>query len=326
MGGELITVFGASGFLGRNTVRELAKRGYRVRAAVRRPHLAGFLKPLGDVGQVQVTQADVIKDRASIARAVAGAYGVVNLVGLLYQTNSQSFAAAHGRAAGQIAEAAAAAGVQKLAHVSAIGADADSEALYAQTKAEGEQAVKQAFPNATILRPSVVFGPQDDFFNRFAHMARYSPMLPAIGGGQTKFQPVYADDVADAICAALTAEDAPGRIYELGGPRVYTFNELMELMLDIIDRKRLLAPMPFPIASLIGLAGQITARLTFTAPVLTSDQVELLKRDNVVGASGEEGVGTLADLGVTPQTLEAVLPSYLERFRRYGQFEPNRVG
>ncbi|MEM8987741.1 MAG: complex I NDUFA9 subunit family protein [Pseudomonadota bacterium] len=321
---NLITVFGGSGFVGRNVVRELAKHGYRVRVAVRRPHLAHFLKPLGDVGQIQLQQTNA-RHRPSVDKAVEGASAVVNLVGILTQSGAQSFFAVHANGARLVAEAAAAADVGTFVQVSAIGADAASPSLYARSKAAGETAVRKAFPEAAVLRPSIVFGPEDDFFNRFAAMARFSPALPAIGGGKTRFQPVYVDDVADAVCAAIERPDAKGRTYELGGPKVYTFIELMKIMLEIIERKRFLAPVPFPIAKLIGIAGQIAGRLPFVDPILTEDQVKLLKRDNVVGQSGEDNIGTLADLGVAPQALEAILPTYLERYRKYGQFEPSRA-
>ncbi|MEL7028415.1 MAG: complex I NDUFA9 subunit family protein [Pseudomonadota bacterium] len=330
---QLLTIFGGSGFIGRHVVREAAKRGYRVRAAVRKPHLAHFLRPLGDVGQIQIVQAN-LRHRASIAEAVKGADAVVNLVGILHQAgrphfmpvNGEAFFAVHAQGARNIAELAAAAGASRFVHVSAIGADPASPSLYARSKAEGERLVREAFPDAVVLRPSIVFGPKDEFFNRFASMARLSPALPLIGFGKTKFQPVYVDDVADATCAALDQPETAGRTYELGGPSVYSFRELMELMLSVIERRRWLAPVPFPVAGLIGLAGQTLGRLAPGGPPLTEDQVALLKRDNVVGADGEENTGRIEDLGVRPQTVEAILPTYLERFRRYGQFEPNRVG
>ena len=324
MSTKLVTVFGGSGFVGRHVVRELAKRGYRVRAAVRRPHLANFLRPMGDVGQVQVVQAN-IRYRPSIANALKDADAVVNATGILTQSGSQSFTAMHAQGPKSIAELAAKEGINAFVHLSAIGADADSDALYAQSKAAGEQLVAAALPSATILRPSLVFGPKDEFFNRFALLARFSLALPSIGGGKTKFQPIYVDDVADAVCAAIDTETARGRTYELGGPSVYSFNELMQLMFEIIERKRILLPVPFPVANMIGWAGQIAGRVLPGGPPLTEDQVKLLKRDNVVGESGEENIGVIQDLGVTPETLQAVLPTYLERFRKYGQFEPRRV-
>ena len=319
MRGELVTVFGGSGFVGRHVVRELAKRGARVRVAVRRPHLAHFLRPLGVPGQIELRQAN-LRYRPSVADALEGATAAVNLVGLLAEVGPQKFSTLHVQGASSIAEFAAKRGIDRVVHVSAIGADPKAESRYARTKAEGEAAVRKLVPSATVLRPSIVFGPQDEFFNRFANMARYSPVLPSIGFGRTKFQPVYVDDVADAVCAALARPEAAGRTYELGGPEVYDFNALMKLMLKVIDRKRLLLPIPFFAAELMGLAGDIVGALPLIDPPLTRDQVLLLKHDNVVGASGEEGLGTLADLGVRAETLEAILPTYLERFRKYGQF------
>ncbi|MEM9750335.1 MAG: complex I NDUFA9 subunit family protein [Pseudomonadota bacterium] len=333
MGDKLITVFGGSGFLGRHVVREAAKRGYRVRVAVRKPQLAHFLKPLGDVGQIQLVKA-TLRNRRSIAAALEGANVAVNLIGILHQAGGpnllpfggEAFFTVHGRGAGAIAELAEKAGTERVIHVSAIGADASSPSHYAQSKAEGERLVRDAAPTATILRPSIVFGPNDQFFNRFAAMAAAAPALPLIGGGKTRFQPVYVDDVADAVCEAIARPESAGRTYELGGPAIYSFKELMEILLKVIERRRFLAPIPFPIAGLIGLFGQSVGRVAPGGPPITVDQVKLLKSDNVVGASGEEGVGRLEDFGLTPQTLESVIPSYLERYRKYGQFEANRVG
>ncbi len=317
MAGKLAVVFGGSGFIGRNVVRELAKRGWRVRVAVRRPHLAQFLRPMGAVGQIQLVQTN-IRYRGSVAAALKGADAVVNLVGILSQNGAQKFKTVQAAGAGTIATLAREAGVENFVHVSAIGADPESASLYARTKGEGERAVREAIPAATILRPSIVFGPEDKFFNKFAAMAMLSPALPLIGGGKTKFQPVYVDDVADAICEALARPEAKGRIYELGGPRIYTFKELLKLMLREIGRKRILAPVPFPIASAIGFFGQIAGRVPFVEPPLTQDQVKLLKRDNVVSESPE--LGTLADFNIAPSTVESILPSYMVRYRKYGQF------
>lgn len=317
MTGKLAVVFGGSGFVGRNVVRELAKRGWRVRVAVRRPHLAQFLRPMGHVGQIQLKQCN-LRHRASVAEALRGADAVVNLVGLLHQTGPQTFDAVQSAGAAGLAELARDEGLKTFVHVSAIGADAASDSLYARTKGEAEAAVRAALPSATILRPSIIFGPEDSFFNKFATMAGFSPVLPLIGGGKTRFQPVYVDDVADAVCETLTRADAAGRTFELGGPRIYTFRELMELMLRETMQKRLLLPIPFFVASLIGFAGQIIGRLPFIEPVLTADQVKLLKHDNVVNA--KSGVGTLSDLGIDPHTVESVLPSYMVRYRKYGQF------
>jgi uncharacterized protein YbjT (DUF2867 family) len=315
---EMITVFGASGFIGRYVVRALAKAGYRVRAATRRPHLAHELKPMGVVGQIQLVQAN-LRDADSVARAVEGADGVINLVGILYEGGRQTFDSLQSEGAKLVAQKAAEAGITRFVQISAIGADANSKSKYARTKALGEQAVREAIGEATVLRPSIVFGTEDEFFNKFADMARFAPALPLIGGGKTKFQPVWCADVAAAAVAALETESARGRTYELGGPGIYSFKELMEYILKTIRRKRLLVPLPFPVASGMGLAGEMLAVLPFVVPFLTRDQVTLLKKDNVVGESGED-VGVIADLGIEPESIEAVVPEYLVRYRKGGQF------
>ncbi|MDZ7628462.1 MAG: complex I NDUFA9 subunit family protein [Parvularculaceae bacterium] len=317
--GRLAVVFGGSGFIGRNVVRELARRGWRVRVAVRRPHHAQFLRPMGAVGQIQLFQAN-IRHRASVEKALEGADAVVNLVGILFQQGAQSFASVQGAGSSLIAELAAKEGVESFVHMSAIGADAESGSLYARTKGEAERAVRASIPSASILRPSIVFGPEDQFFNKFAAMASMAPPfvpLPIlIGGGATKFQPVYVDDVADAVCAVLATPEARGRTFELGGPRTYTFRQLLEFMLAATGMKRILAPVPFAIAPAFGLIGEVLGALPFVTPPITRDQVKLLKSDNVVA----KGALTLADLGIEPETLEAVVPRYLARFRKYGQF------
>ncbi len=308
--GDLVTVFGGSGFVGRYLVRALAEQGYRVRVAVRRPNQALFLKPMGDVGQVQPVQAN-IRDRRSCAAAIEGASAVVNLVGVLYESGAQKFDAVHAAGAHLLSELAAEAGITNFVQMSAIGADADSTSAYARSKAAGEAAVRQAIPTATIVRPSIIFGPEDQFFNRFAAMARLAPALPLIGGGTTKYQPVYVKDVATAITTALENSEWDGKTLELGGPDVATFAELMQLMLKEIERSRPLVPLPYFIAKTMASVLQI-----LPAPVLTVDQVELLKHDNVVG----EGVLGLADMGIEPAAMSAVLPAYLYRFKRTGQF------
>ncbi|HQF29831.1 MAG TPA: complex I NDUFA9 subunit family protein [Hyphomicrobiales bacterium] len=315
---KLVTVFGGSGFVGRHIVRALARRGHRVRVAVRRPDLANFLQPIGAVGQIHAVQAN-LRYPDSVARAIEGADAVVNAVGILYESGKQRFGAVQATGAKAIAEAAKAAGVTDLVHISAIGADAGSKSDYAKTKAAGEKAVFNAVPEAIVLRPSIVFGPEDDFFNRFAAMARISPVLPLIGGGHTRFQPVFVGDVAAAAAMAVSGEATSGAVYELGGPQVLTFAELMEMMLKIIDRKRLLLPVP-----LIG--AKLTARVLelLPKPLLTCDQVLMLQNDNVVGEAAIAEGRTLAGLGITPETLAAELPSYLYRFRARGQFEARR--
>lgn len=310
---SLVTVFGGSGFLGRHVVRALAMRGYRVRVAVRRPELAGFLQPLGFVGQIQISQANV-RYPESVARAVDGAEAVVNLVGVLAEGGRQSFDAVHAFGARAVAAATAAQGAP-LVHLSAIGADANSPSGYGRSKAAGEAAVRAAVPDAVIFRPSVVFGQEDEFFNRFAAMARLSPALPLIGGGVTKFQPVFAGDVAAAVLAAVDGKAKAGTTYELGGPEVRTFRELMELMLSEIGAKRVLVDLPFGLASFM-------AKLTQWAPgaPLTVDQVNMLRSDNVVSEAAVAEGRTLAGLDLTPTSLAVVLPTYLWRFRKAGQF------
>jgi len=303
----LVTVFGGSGFLGRHTVRALARAGYRIKVATRHPNRAFFLRPLGSVGQIDFVKCDV-SDAESVAQALLGAQAAINLTGILFQSG-QTFEDVQADGAANIAKAAAAAGVRALVHVSAIGADAESESAYAVTKAKGEASVREAFPNAVILRPSIIFGPEDGFFNKFAEMARFLPALPLIGGGKTRFQPVFVGDVAQAILAGLSRQD--GRTYELGGPSIYSFKELLQLILREIGRKRALVPVPFGIAFLQAAFLQLLPK-----PLLTVDQVKLLKKDNVVSSTAPG----LADLGITPTSAEAVIPSYLWRYRAKGEY------
>lgn len=308
----LVTVFGGSGFVGRYVVRALAAKGWRVRVATRRPFRNPELTVMGAVGQIELAQANLRMD-ASVARAIEGAEAVVNLVGVLYEAGPQRFQSLHAMAAENLAKAAA--GVRRFVHISALGADETSPSKYARTKAMGEAAVREALPAATIIRPSVVFGPEDNFFNKFAGMAAMSPALPLIGGGGTKFQPVYAGDVGAAVANALDLDSAQGKTFELGGPATYSFKEILELVLKETLHKRALVPLPFPIARVIGSAGDLLAMTPFPPP-LTSDQVELLKADNVVSP----GAPGLADLGVTPTALEGVISTYLWKYRRGGQF------
>lgn len=309
MNSNLVTVFGGSGFLGRHTVRALAKAGWRIKIATRHPNRGFFLRPLGTVGQIDFVKCDVT-DADSVAQALMGSQAVINLTGILFE-KGQSFEDVQAEGAGNIAKAAAAAGVAKLVHVSAIGADAESDSAYAQTKAEGEQFVREAFPNAVILRPSVIFGPEDGFFNKFASLARFTPALPLVGGGHTRFQPVFVGDVAQAIVSVLGRDDAVGRIYELGGPATYSFKELLQLILFQIGRKRALVPLPFGIAKIKAAFLQLLPN-----PILTMDQVTLLKKDNVVSPTA----AGLTDLGITPTSVEAVVPSYLWRYRARGEY------
>jgi NADH dehydrogenase len=310
MADRVATIFGGSGFIGRHLIGRLAKQGWVIRAAVRHPARASFLKPLGDVGQITPIRAP-LQDQLAVEAAVHGASAVINLVGVLYERGAQTFAAVHARGALTVAAAAKAAGAGHLVHLSAIGADVHADADYARSKGAGEAAVKTAFPGATILRPSIVFGPEDDFFNRFAAMARLAPALPLIGGGGTRFQPVYVGDVAAAIVAALDGTKAKGQSYDLGGPAVYTFAELMALLLREIHRRRPLVPIPFALAEIMARPLEL-----LPVPPLTRDQVRLLRCDNVVAA----GARTLADLGISPTSVEVILPTYLDRYRPHGRF------
>src|SRR3954454_4369520 len=308
----LVTVFGGSGFLGRHVVRALARAGYRVRPAVRRPDLAGHLQPLGRVGQIHAVQAN-LRYPASIAAAVRDADVVINLVGILFERGRQRFEAVQAEGAFAVAQATAAAGA-RLVHVSALGANPDSSSLYARSKAAGEAAVLAGVPDATIFRPSIMFGPEDDFFNRFAALARMSPFLPLIGGGETRFQPVFVGDVAQAILKATGGAAKGGTIYELGGPEAKSFKVLMEYVLAVTERKRLLLPIPFALARLQAMVLQL-----LPTPLLTPDQVELLRRDNIVSAAAAAEGRTITDLAIAPAALEAIVPSYLWRFRKTGQ-------
>ena len=311
---KLITVFGGSGFVGRHLVRALAKRHYRIRVAVRRPDLAGHLQPLGRVGQIHAVQANV-RYPQSVESAARDADVVVNLTGILFERGRQRFDTVQGFGAEQVALAAAAHGARMI-HVSAIGADENSSSGYARAKAAGESAVLAAMPAANVFRPSIVFGPEDDFFNRFAFMARVLPALPLIGGGETRFQPVFVGDVAEAIARAVDGNAKPGATYELGGPEVRTFKQLMEYVLATIERKRLLVSLPFPLAKLQAQFLQYLPK-----PPLTPDQVELLKTDNVVSEAAERDGRTLKGLGIDATAMETVVPSYLWRFRKAGQFK-----
>src|SRR5271155_5049880 len=309
---SLVAVFGGSGFLGRYTVRALAKAGYRVRVGVRRPNLGNYLVPMGQVGQIQVVKAN-IANADHVASVVSGADAVINLVGIMRQSGRQRFQRLHRDAPEALAKAAMNAGAQTFVHVSSLGVSQNSPSLYARTKAEGELRVREAFPAAAIFRPPLMFGPEDHFFNRFAGMARMWRAVPLIGGGQTKFQPVYVGDVAAAIeKSVVDPAAARGRTYELGGPSVYAFKDMMELMLHETYRKAALVPIPFGLASF----GASLANLTPWPPI-TPDQVKLLKSDNVM----TKGALGLHDLAIEPDSVEAILPTYIWRFRPQGQFQ-----
>jgi len=318
----LVTVFGGSGFVGAQVVRALAKRGLRVRIAVRRPNVCYRVRTLGDVGQIELVQAN-LRNPASIGRALDGAEACINLVGILYEAGRQGFQTLHAKGAEEVATAAAARGITRFVQVSALGADVDSPAKYARTKAMGEAAVRAAIPSAVIVRPSVVFGIDDSLFNRFAHLASLLPVIPLPGGGHTRFQPVYVGDLAAAIANAVTDPAAAGKTFEIGGPKVYTYRQLMELTLAEIHKGRALLPLPWPVASLLGILAELPTKLVGFPPVLTADQVILLKTDNVPAA----GAPGLKALGVAvPTAVEGLLPTYLYRYRKGGQFaEPPLV-
>lgn len=325
---QLITVFGGSGFIGRHVVRALAKRGYRVRVACRRPELAFFLQPLGNVGQIQAVQAN-LRFPASIAAAVKGADAIVNLVGILTEDGKQRFESVQAEGAAAIANAAKAEGITRFVQMSAIGADAQSESVYAQTKAAGEQAVLAAIPSAVILRPSIVFGPEDSFFNRFASLARFAPALPLVGGGETQFQPVFVGDVAEAVARGVDGTLKGGTIYELGGPQVATFKQLLQFVCATTGRKRALVPLPFSVARVQASVMEALKYASFgLLPeefLLTRDQVTLLEKNNVVSDAAKAEGRTLEGMGITPDTYETIAPTYLYRFRKTGQFDTARA-
>jgi NADH dehydrogenase len=327
--GQLVTVFGGSGFVGRHVVRALVKRGYRVRVAVRRPDLAGFLQPLGTVGQIHAVQAN-LRYPDSVAAAVKGADAVVNLVGILQEGGRQSFSSVQANGARAIAQACAALGVTRVVQVSAIGADAGAASAYARSKAEGEAGVLAAVPGAVTLRPSIVFGPEDGFFNRFASLARMLPVLPLVGGGETRFQPVFVGDVAEAVARAIDGTVAGGRVYELGGPQVKSFRELVAYICEVTGRSPKLVALPFPLARLqariMEIADVATLGLVPSELKLTRDQVTLLESDNVVSAAAIAEGRDFAGMGIAPSSIEAVVPSYLWRFRKTGQFDTARAG
>lgn len=311
---KLITVVGGSGFVGRHVVRALARRGYRVRVACRRPDLAGHVQPLGTPGQIMPVQANV-RYPASVQAACDGAYAVINLTGVLHSAGSQTFDAIHAFGAETCARAARQAKARLFIQMSAIGADDAATAGYAGSKAEGERRARSSFPGTIVLRPSIIFGPEDGFFNRFAGLARISPVLPLIGGGHTLFAPVFVGDVAEAIARLVDKGDADGRTYELGGPDILSFKHLMRFTLDTIGRSRLLAPLPWGVASMLG-----TVLGLLPKPLMTADQVQMLQRDNVVSDQAKIERRTLEGLGISSRGIDAIVPAYLYRFRKAGQF------
>ncbi len=312
---SLVTVYGGSGFIGGHVVRALAKTGARIRVAVRRPELALHLQPSGGVGQINAMQSN-LRDEASVMRAADGAAGIVNLVGILFERGRQTYDSVQVEGAARVAKAAREMSAGAVVHVSAIGADTHSPAAYGRAKAEAEARMRDTYPGAVILRPSVVFGPEDDFFNRFAALARMSPILPLVGGGHTRFQPVYADNVADAVLAGLRGKAKPGAVYELGGPETLSMRQILELVLRYTMRSRPLVPLPFWVATAQGAVLQLLPG----APILTVDQVRMLKRDTVVSEEARAEGRTLEGLGITPTAIESVVPDYLERFRPRGEF------
>jgi uncharacterized protein YbjT (DUF2867 family) len=311
---KLVTIIGGSGFVGRHVVRALAKRGYRIRVAVRRPDLAGHVQPLGKVGQIVPVQAN-LRYPDTLEAACTSAYAVINLPGLLYNAGPQTFEAVHVFGAEAAGRAATRCGARVFMHMSALGADPDSPSQYARTKAQGEDRARKAFSGAIVIRPSIIFGPEDSFFNRFAAMARISPLLPLIGGGRTRFQPVFVGDVAEAFDLLVERGIADGQIYEFGGPEIYTFKELMQFTLRTVMRRRLLLPLPFAIANAAAAFLQFLPK-----PLLTTDQVQLLRIANVVSEDAENQRRTLAGLGIATRDIEAIVPAYLYRYRRAGQF------
>ena len=314
---RLVTIYGGSGFVGRYIARRLAREGWRVRVAVRRPNEAVFVRPYGVVGQVEPVFCN-IRDDVSVAQVMAGADAVVNCVGILNESGANGFDAVQAEGAARIARLSAEQGVARLVHLSALGADADSASDYARTKAEGEAAVQEHRPDAVILRPSIIFGPEDQFFNRFAGMTRMGPVLPLVGA-DTRFQPVYVDDVAQAAVKGVTGAAAPG-VYELGGPEAATFRELMTRMLGVIHRRRIIVGLPFWVARIMAAGFDLVQFVTMgliSNGVLTRDQVKNLRSDNVVS----EGAKGLGDLGITPVSMGSVMPDYLWRFRPSGQYD-----
>ncbi|MBU3887991.1 complex I NDUFA9 subunit family protein [Methylosinus sp. KRF6] len=323
----LVTVFGGSGFIGRHVVRALARNGWRVRVACRRPDRAFDLRSFGEPEQIDVVQAN-LRYPQSIAAALEGVDAAVNLVGILIESDDQTFAGIQSQGARAVAEAVKQAGITRFVHISAIGARKDSPSAYARSKAEGEAAVHELAPHAVIFRPSIVFGPEDDFFNRFAAMARLMPILPLVGAS-TRFQPVFVDDIAQAVALAVDGKATPGTTYELGGPEVKTFRELVQYVCQVTHRRRYLASLSFETGKLMASTTQIAGKLSFGLfPKLlsmTTDQVELLRRDNVVSDEAKVSGATLEGLGIVPQPIAGVVPAYLDHDRKVGQYRSRRL-
>lgn len=325
--GQLVTVFGGSGFVGRHVVRALAQRGYRIRVAVRRPDLAFFLQPLGGVGQIHAVQAN-LRNAQSVEQAMAGSHAVVNLVGILTESGKQRFSTIQSEGAALVARTARDLGIANFVHMSALGADLDSPSAYARSKAEGERAVKAALKDAIILRPSIIFGPEDGFFNRFADLASVLPVLPLIGGGKTLFQPVFVGDVAEVVARAVDGTLKSGTTYELGGSETRSFADLLTFITHTIGHTPMLVPLPFKLArfqaGLMEFAKYASFGLLPEEFLMTGDQVALLEQDNIVSDKAQAEGRTLHGLGITPETIEAVVPTYLWRFLKGGQFASGR--
>lgn len=304
MESKLITIFGGSGFIGSYIVEELAKTGAIIQIVCRDPNSALHLKTAGPIGKIILTQGN-IRDEESVKKAVKGSYAVINAVGILYESRKQYFASIHAQGAELLAKAAKDAGVERFIHFSALGVDAHTKSRYLRSKATGEKAVISAFPEANIIRPSIVFGAEDNFFNKFSSLAKFSPILPLIGGGKTLFQPVYVGDIARAIHLILKTPYTIGKIFECGGPRIYSFKQLIQLILEITHKKRLLLPIPFSLASLIGMFLEL-----LPSPLLTRDQVKILMCDSII-TPAKNNILTLDDLGIETNSLEITLPSYL---------------
>ena len=325
--GQLVTVFGGSGFVGRHVVRALARRGYRIRVAVRRPDLAYFLQPLGGVGQIHAVQAN-LRNAQSVEHAMAGSHAVINLVGILSETGKQRFSTIQSEGAAIVARAARDLGIEHFVHMSAIGANLDSASAYARSKAEGERAVKAALKDAIILRPSIIFGPEDGFFNRFAELASVLPVLPLIGGGKTLFQPVFVGDVAEVVARAVDGSLKSGTVYELGGGETRSFEDLVRFIMSTIGHNPMLVPLPFKVArlqaGLMEFAKYASFGLLPEEFLMTRDQVTLLEHDNVVSEKAQAEGRTLQGLGIAPESIEAIVPTYLWRFLKGGQFASGR--
>lgn len=322
--GRMVTVFGGSGFVGRHVVRALAKDGWRIRVATRRPDLAFHLQPLGRVGQINAVQANV-RFPASIAAAVRGADAVVNAVGIPVEKGRQTFEATHVFGLRALAKATREAGISNVVHISGIGVDTESDSAYVRSRAQGDAALRDSIPGAVIMQPSVIFGPEDQFFNRFAAIARMSPVLPMFGGGDNKLQPVFVGDVAKAVAKALGGEAKAGANYELGGPQTPTMREIMQFICSTTGRKRLLVPIPNGIGHYFALGTEIASTLSLgifpSMLVVTRDQIKVIGLDNVVSAAAKQEGRTLQGLGIEPDTFESIVPAYLGRFRKAGQFE-----